>query len=243
MANGGYANRSDAAYERLRTDIMAGRWLPDTTLSTYGLSEELGMSRTPIINALKRLEADGLIEIVPQVGCRVLGRAHEEISETFLIRSALEGLGAEAAAERITDRELATLKQVLEELTAASAAGDASRYEPANRAFHAQIVAASRLTHLQRILGSLWTLNRYQLASSRFVAVRMSVSIKEHASIFKALAAHDPAAARSAIELHLRRCSEDYLKDATAPIPAPAKAKKRAAGSRKAKADKVPSGA
>jgi DNA-binding GntR family transcriptional regulator len=93
MVRSGATNRSDTAYERLRTDIVGGRWLPDTILSTYGLTEELAMSRTPIISALKRLEADGLIEIIPQVGCRVLQREHEEISETFTIRAALEALG------------------------------------------------------------------------------------------------------------------------------------------------------
>jgi DNA-binding GntR family transcriptional regulator len=221
MMKRGYANRSDEAYERLRADIMAGRWLPDTTLSTYGLSEELGMSRTPIISALKRLEADGLIEIVPQVGCRVLGRGNEEIAETFLIRSALEALGAETAAERITDAELRALKQALEELKAAARSRDASRYEPANRAFHAQIVAASHLTHLLRILDSLWTLNRYQLAASRLVAKRMPASVKEHTVIFKALEARDGPAARTAIEQHLRRCSEDYLKEAKGPPKKP----------------------
>lgn len=228
MPKSGYANRSDEAYERLRADIMSGRWLPDTTLSTYGLSEELGMSRTPIISALKRLEADGLIEIVPQVGCRVLGRGHEEISETFLIRSALEGLGAETAAERITDAELAALKTTLDEERAAARADDSGRYEPANRAFHAQIAAASRLTHLQRILDSLWTLNRYQLAASRFVAGRMSVSAREHAAVYKALEARDGAAARAAIERHLRRCSDDHLKGAKAPAKPKPVAKRRA---------------
>lgn len=207
----GSSNRSDTAYERLRSDILAGRWLPDTTLSTYGLAEELGMSRTPIINALKRLEAAGLIEVIPQVGCRVLRRADEDISETFMIRASLEGLGAEIAAGRITSRELALLEQVLDEGETAAAAGDAERYERANRAFHAQIIAASRLVHTPRLLSGLWTLNRYQLATSRFLAMRMPVSVREHRLIFEALRAHDAAGARIAVERHLRSCSQDYL--------------------------------
>jgi DNA-binding GntR family transcriptional regulator len=211
MARNGSANRSDVAYERLRADIIAGRWLPDTTLSTYGLAEELGMSRTPIIGALKRLEADALIEIIPQVGCRVLRRAHEEISETFMIRAALEALGAEMAAERITDDELAALDRILDEAEAAADAGDSDRYENANREFHTGILAASRFTHMQRILGGLWTLNRYQLAASRFLSTRMHVSSREHRTILDALKAHDPDAAREAAGSHLRRCSQDYL--------------------------------
>jgi DNA-binding GntR family transcriptional regulator len=211
MARTGSSNRSDTAYERLRADIIAGRWLPGTILSTYGLAEELEMSRTPIIGALKRLEVDGLIEIIPQVGCRVLRRAHEEISETFMIRAALEALGAERAATRITDRELAALEEALRAGENAAATGDADGYEQANQAFHTQILAASRLTQMQRILNGLWTLNRYQLATSRFLSTRMSVSAAEHRTIFEALKARDPERARQAVDDHLRSCSGDYL--------------------------------
>lgn len=204
-------NRSDVAYHQLRADIIAGRWQPDTTLSTYGLAEELGMSRTPIIGALKRLESDHLIEIIPQVGCRVLRRATEEISETFMIRAALEALAAEAAATRVTDDELASLEAILERAESASDAGDAERYEKANRDFHATILEASRMTQMQRILSGLWTLNRYQLATSRFLGTRMAISSREHREILKALSEHDPAAARQAVDRHLRQCSQDYL--------------------------------
>lgn len=200
------------AYERLRADITAGRWLPDTILSTYGLSEELGMSRTPIIAALKRLEADGLIEIIPQVGCRVLRRAREEISETFMIRAVLEALAAEVAAPRLTERELTSLREVVEAGEAAAAAGDAERYETADRAFHAQLLAASRMADLQRIVTGLWTLTRYELASSRFIGERMPVSAREHRAIFEALEARDSAEARRTTESHLRSCSRDYAR-------------------------------
>lgn len=212
MSRSSSRNRSDTAYERLRADIISGRWLPGTILSTYGLAEELEMSRTPIIGALKRLEVDGLIEIIPQVGCRVLRRAHEEISETFMIRAALEALGAEMAATRISDRELADLKEVLEAGENAAAAGDAEAYEQANQAFHTQILTASRLTQMQRILSGLWTLNRYQLATSRFLGMRMPVSAAEHRAIYEAIEARDADRAREAVHDHLRSCSDDYLK-------------------------------
>lgn len=211
MTTYGSGNRSDVAYERLRSDIIAGRWLPDTTLSAYGLAEELGMSRTPIIGALKRLEADALIEIIPQVGCRVLRRAHDEVSETFLIRAALEGLGAEMAATRITDDELDDLERLLEAAEAAADSGDVPRYEKANGDFHAGILTASHLTHMQRILPGLWTLTRYQLGTSRFLGTRMAVSCAEHREVLEALRAHDPDAAREAADRHLRQASRDYL--------------------------------
>lgn len=207
----GSITRAEAAYDRLRSDITAGRWLPDTILSTYSLSEDLGMSRTPINGALKRLEGDGLIEVVPQVGCRVLRRDRKEVSETLMIRAALEALAAELAAPRITERELAALEDVLRAAESAAAEGDVERYEAANVAFHRQLAGASRAAQIERILSSLWTLGRYQLGPGDFLASRMLASCAEHREILSALRARDPAAARQAADDHLRRCSRDYL--------------------------------
>jgi DNA-binding GntR family transcriptional regulator len=180
-------------------------------VSTYSIAEELGMSRTPVISALHRLKADGLIEIIPKVGCRILPRDPAEIAETFMIRASLEGLSAELAARRITDDELVALEQVLLEAEAAVESGDAQRYERANRAFHGEILRISRLTHLGRMLDNLWQINRYQLAAQQFLAERMTVSRAEHRAIFHALAARDPVASEASAKSHLRRCSDDYL--------------------------------
>lgn len=207
----GSANRSEVAYERLRAGILSGRWRPGTTLSTYGLAEELEMSRTPVLGALKRLQTDGLLEIVPQVGCRILPRAHEQTSETFMIRAALEAVSAELAAARITDEELASLERVVTAADEAAAADDHDRYEMADRDFHMGILSASHAVHLQRILQGLWTLSRYQLAASRFIGTRMDLSRREHRMILDALRAHDADAARDAMQVHLRKCSMEYL--------------------------------
>lgn len=203
-------HRSNVAYERLRSDVLAGRWLPDDTLSTYGLAEDLGMSRTPVIEALKRLEAEGLIEIIPQVGCRVLRRAHKDITEAFMIRTALESLAAEVAADRITPEELEGLGEILLTAERAIEAQDPVRYEEANREFHLGIVQASGLDHLKRLLMELWTLHRYEMAARRFLGTRMKRSSREHRQILKALKTGDPTAAREAVDRHLRRSGEDY---------------------------------
>jgi len=79
---------------------MAERWDIGTTLSSYVLAHELEMSRTPVIEALRRLEHDGLVEIVPQVGCRVVAHRARSLEELLTLRAALEGLAAASRSPR-----------------------------------------------------------------------------------------------------------------------------------------------
>lgn len=210
MARNAATHRSSRAYEELRAGILSGRWGPDERLSTYRLADELGMSRTPIIEALKRLEADRLIEIVPQVGCRVLLGRPEEIDEAFVIRASLEGLAAELAAPRITAEQVAALRDLAEQTRTAVDARDVERYTAANRELHRLIVRASATSQLERILEDVWTLHRHHLAGSGFLERGMRDAPPEHHAIVDALEARDPAAARTATERHVRRCLDDY---------------------------------
>lgn len=205
-------NRSIAAYEELRAGILDGRWAPDDHLSTYRLATELGMSRTPVSEALKRLEADGLIAIVPQVGCRVLPAAGDP-RETFLIRAALEGIAAEVAASRIGDAELRALAAGLRAAEAAVAAADAMAFASADREFHVGLVRAAGLAHVERVLFGVWTLHRLQVARHGGHARWMAASSDEHRRILRALRDRDAVGARVAVEEHLRRCERDHRGD------------------------------
>lgn len=205
-------SRSERAYDTLRSDLLASRWLHGTMLSTYALAEELGMSRTPVIDALKRLERDGLVEIVPQVGCRVVGRTSEDAVEALRIRAALEGLAAEAAAERITEHELRGLRAQLRAHERAARRSDATACEEADRAFHEALVRAAGQPQLEKLIRNVWLLNRHQVGElrARFVASRIGASAKEHRRILETLEAHDPEAARAAAEGHLRAAAADF---------------------------------
>ena len=117
-------NRTERAYRHLASEIVRGRWQAGETLSTYALAEELGSSRTPVLEALKRLEQEGLVEIIPQVGCRVLRPGSSSVEELFTLRGALEGVAAAAAARRIDHGELHALEALLQQLEAAADRGD-----------------------------------------------------------------------------------------------------------------------
>lgn len=203
-------SRTRNAYEQLRRDLLAGRWLPGTMLSTYALAEELGVSRTPVIDALRRLESEGLVEIVPQVGCRVVQSTTDELIETLRIRAALEGLAAESAAQQITEHELRALAATLRDGEAAAQRRDATAYEAADRAFHGAIVKASRSPQLEKVVGNVWLWDRHQVDRVRFLASRLRDSAKEHRRIFEALSARDSQGARRLLEDHLRASAADF---------------------------------
>lgn len=190
--------------------MLSGKWRPGEIISTYALAEELGVSRTPVGEAVKRLEAEGILEIVPQVGCVVRGPEPEEVRETFLIRAALEGLAAEFVASRATEGDLEALSSILEASREAGESEDAGRYAELNRSFHNSIARISGFRSLEQTLATLWQLNSYQIASIPFFEERFEDSIREHRTILEHLREHDARAARETTETHLRRCAEEF---------------------------------
>lgn len=204
--------RTDKAFERLREDILGGRWLPGTMLSTYALAEELEMSRTPVIDALKRLAAEELVEVVPQVGCKVLQRSSRDIAETITIRGVLEGLAAEAAATRITEHEVRALQAALRDGKDAARRGDATAYSEADQRFHSGIVRAAGNAQLEKLVTSTWLFNQPYMSEERvqFLATRMAASLKEHQAILAALESRDPEESRRLSEQHLRAAADEY---------------------------------
>ncbi|MGQ4597937.1 FCD domain-containing protein [Nocardia sp. R6R-6] len=205
-------SRSERAYELLRGDLLDNRWVDGTVLSAYALAEELAMSRTPVSVALKRLERDGLVEIVPQVGCRVVGRTAESVVEALRIRAALEGLAAESAAECVTEQQVRGLRALLLDSERAARDSDEAGCEEADRAFHEALVRIAGQPQLERLIRDVWLLNDHHLGQlrRRFVAARVCASLDEHRRIVETLEAHEPAAARLAAEGHLRAAAADF---------------------------------
>lgn len=204
------ANRTELAYELLLKKIMTGHWYPGATLSTYALAEELEISRTPILEALKRLQAEGIVEIIPQIGCRVVQPTARDVAEVFTVRAVLEGLAAETAAVRISDKELKALWDLYWQSETAAESGESERYDSLNRQFHLSIVNASGMRKLEETMSGIWLLVRHQLSSIPFIAGRIERSMSEHLAILAALSSRDAESARRASEQHVRRCSQDF---------------------------------
>jgi DNA-binding GntR family transcriptional regulator len=195
---------SDHAHSRIRAAILSGAFTPGRRLRERQLAEELGISTTPIKEALKRLELEGLIVTAPRRGTFVR-YAPETASEMALIRASLESVVVRLAAMKITDAEIGLLDGHLAAMRLATRDGD---YEPvveSNAQFHQLIDRIADNAYLRQLLQTLKVydeLNRRQVLRSRDEAEQ---GLAEHAAIFAALATRDPELAERRMREHILR--------------------------------------
>lgn len=191
------------ATSELRRMIVHGELSPGAPLIEGELSEALGISRTPIREALKVLAQQGLVELRANRSACVRTMRADEIAELFEALSGVERLAAELAAERITAGELAALGELQDAIIRDHDAGQRERYFVANRRIHRLIVEAARNTPLADIHMGL--LNRAEQV--RFFALRLEdrweQSIQEHQEILEAMTARDSERAGRLLGVHV----------------------------------------
>jgi len=205
---------SDRAYSTLREEILEGAMAPGTVLGEVEQSARLGLSRTPLREALSRLVADGLAEPSPGRGVVVTAVSLAEAPQLYDLRTALETLAVRRAAERSAVSEdadapaprFARLADRFEQATADLAAGtDPSPYYALTRELDAAVDAACGNAYLADALRGL----RLHLGRLRRLArhspTRLAASAHEHAAIARAVADGDPELASAATTVHLRR--------------------------------------
>ncbi|HSL57428.1 MAG TPA: GntR family transcriptional regulator, partial [Acidimicrobiales bacterium] len=169
--------------------------------------EELGVSRNPVRESIRALEATGLIEVIPRRGAYVTSFDVDELREVLEVRSVLEAYAAELAALRHSAADLAALDRCLDEGVAASTRGDLVTASQCHREFHLAIEAASGNRHLPTTVGPLR--HRTELVFSVLAPERGLLSWEEHRRIRDAIASGDPAAARSRAVEHLTAVLDD----------------------------------
>jgi DNA-binding GntR family transcriptional regulator len=195
----------ELARDRLRTLIVHGDLAPGVALQETQLSEELGISRTPLREALKLLAAEGLLELRSNRSAQIAPLRQNEIDEIFEVISAIEGIAAQLAASRITNQELKRLTQLQERMEAHHDNGKLEEYFRINQEIHGFIVACAKNGILRSTHDTLLARAeraRYFALSSR---TRWDDSVREHRQILKALKARDAEAASRALTLHVLR--------------------------------------
>lgn len=195
-------SRSEIAYEHLLNEILRGRFQPGEVVSIYALAEELQVSRTPVSEALKRLETEGLVQIMPRVGCRVIRLNAPDVAEVFALSGALDGLVAAAAAAAQDTRGIAGLRRVSEQVENAVARDDKAAFDDRDYAFHDAIIEASQSPRVTRAARSSWLLLGFQMRMLPSPVEAMRECVEEHREIVKAIAAGDSVQARAAAERH-----------------------------------------
>jgi len=203
--SGARTSRSEDTYQALLGDILRGRWPAGTTLSSYALATELEVSRTPVLEAMRRLQHDGLVEVIPQVGCRITRPTGESLRELFTIREALEGRAAAAAAVHADESALRDLASIQRRLTSAAVRGDRGAVYASDELFHVRVAEATGMPRLAETVRGVWALLRHQAALLPPTAWNAAPRSEEHEAIVTALRFGDPERARAAAERHVRR--------------------------------------
>ena len=143
---------ADQVKERLLEEILAGRYAPDARIVETQVARELGTSQAPVREALRGLEALGVVEITPFRGARVRRPTRRELLEAYAVRSSLEALGARLAVPRLNDDDLAALAEHAEAMQRAARGGDGHAVAEADARFHGRIVEIAD----NGTLGKLW---------------------------------------------------------------------------------------
>jgi DNA-binding GntR family transcriptional regulator len=192
-----------AAAERLRALIIEGVLAPGARLNERELSEQLGVSRTPLREAFRMLAADGLLVQLPNRGAQVVALSADDARHAFEVMAALEGLAGELAAQRVTDSDLVQLRALQADMEAAHRQRDLPTYYRINRAIHDRINAIAGnpvLTRTYRALNARLHALRFR---SNFNRGKWDRAVAEHRSMIAALAARDGVALRDLLVQHL----------------------------------------
>lgn len=206
-----YKPLRELVLETIREAIINGTLKPRERLMEIQLAEELGVSRTPIREALRKLELEGFIVMVPRKGAYVADITFKDIADVFEIRASLEALAAGLAAERITEEEIEYLERHLVEKADAIAKKDISRLVEVDTKFHEAIYRASRNERLFSIINNLREqIQRYRSLSLAYPG-RMKHSLEEHRLIVEAIQARDIPGARQAAQEHIENAENSMI--------------------------------
>lgn len=206
-----YKPLRELVLEAIRQAIIDGTLKPRERLMEIQLAEELGVSRTPIREALRKLEMEGFIVMVPRKGAYVADLSFKDIADVFEIRSALEGLAASLAAERITSEELEEMERCLVEKAEAILENNMDKLVLVDTKFHETIYKASRNERLTNIINNLREqIQRYRATTLAYPG-RMQESLDEHRAIVEALQARDVHLARQLAGEHIENAENSMI--------------------------------
>ncbi len=196
---------SGRAYLSLKEAILHIRYQPGEILRKAEICAQLGVSRSPVAEAVARLAAEGLVEVVPQAGTFVARFSMAEIREGAFLREALELAAVEQLAEVITEDEIVLLRRNLRLQEVLLTDGDLAGFHQADEAFHALMLGFTGFRRLATLAQSSWVhVNRARQLLLPAPG-RAQATLVEHGAIIDALAAHDPALARQTTRGHLRQ--------------------------------------
>lgn len=196
-------------FQEIREDILKGKFKENEELREATLGKELGVSRTPVREALRQLELEGLVHIIPNKGAYVTGITEKDVHDIYMTRSMLEGLCARWAAEHISEEQIQEMEEVLLLTEYHLNRGNAEQLAELDGKFHEVLYGASQSRILRHILSDF---HKYvQVARKRSVKKedRAKKSLEEHREILNALRTGDADRAEELAHIHILNVMEN----------------------------------
>jgi len=203
----------DKAYNAIKGAILALKLKPGDPLVESDLAQQLGISKTPVRDALLELEREGFVTKILFKGTYVTEITLKDVRQVFQVRAVLEGLAARLAAPLFSAEELEEAEKILAAAEAALAEGDIVLCSEHGRRFHNLIINKADNQRLQSITRNLDDhLQRFRLLSDQ-ISGRLNKSLKEHRKVLEALRRRDPIAAEKAMQGHLSSVLQDLSEE------------------------------
>ena len=207
-----YLPLRDVVFNTLRDAILTGKLVPGERLMENQLAEKLGVSRTPVREALRMLELEKVVERVPRKGAQVLDMGEKDIVNILEIRSALEGLATSLACKKMSKETLQQLKNMEVDFERAVAENDVERFVDIDEDFHDLIFEATENDKLVQMFRNLRIqLYRYRMAQAKN-DTSMSTIVAHHRSIIRAIENHDSEEGASIAQGHIKYQADSILR-------------------------------
>lgn len=217
------AKAVDSAYRAIREGILAGSLAQGSHITARQLAEATGLSRTPVREAMRRLEAEGLITLIPNRGAFVARWTESEIEQIYELRVLLESFAAQVAAERINDEQRAELRSLAQEMgrLVEQRPVNVEAIAEVNDRFHKGVLEACGNPRLRDLLGTITEVPLQLSTFRRYSIDELRRSAAQHAELVSALLVGDGDWARSVMTAHIRSARHTLLQSPAAlPIEA-----------------------
>lgn len=206
-----YLPLRDVVFNTLRRAILRGELLPGERLMEIQLAQRLGVSRTPVREAIRKLELEGLVTMIPRKGAEVAKITVSDLKDVLEVRIALEELAVKDACENITGEQLEALRSANEEFRQVLREGDLMTCGQADIKFHEIIYGATNNRRLLQMLSNIREqMYRYRLEYLKDHSKHEAL-VREHEAICQALQEHDRGKAGEAIRVHIENQKESII--------------------------------
>lgn len=203
----------EVVFKTLRRGILTGELKPGERLMEIHLANRLGVSRTPIREAIRKLELEGLVTMIPRRGAEVANITEKSLRDVLEVRKALETLAIELACERIEPDEIVTLRDKLKEFEAAVRSKDVSAIAAADVVFHNVIVAASKNDRLSQLISNLGEqMYRYRFEYIKDFSKHDQI-LREHTMMVNSIISKEKKIASDTVRTHIDNQEEAVMRN------------------------------